>query len=326
ACCPRRLQGCLRTGRDSDEQAPMLKMLVRRAGQSVIVVILVTLFVFLTTFLTGDPAGLMLGEGATQQQIEEFRTRMGFDEPVLVQYGTFLWRAVRGDFGTSLYYQEPNVKLIAERLPATLQLAALSLSLGTALAIPAGVLAASRRNTWVDSLVMNFALVGQAAPVFWIGSLAIMFFSVMLGWFPASGRGTAAHLVLPTLTLAMFPLAYNVRLIRSSTLEVLGQDFMRTARAKGVPTAPLLFKHALRNAVGPSLTVIGIQLGTFVGGSVITETVFSWPGVGRLAIQAILTKDFPLLQTIVAFLALGFVLVNALVDIAQGFIDPRVRY
>jgi len=304
----------------------MLKMLVRRAGQSVIVVILVTLFVFLTTFLTGDPAGLMLGEGATQQQIEEFRTRMGFDEPVLVQYGTFLWRAVRGDFGTSLYYQEPNVKLIAERLPATLQLAALSLSLGTALAIPAGVLAASRRNTWVDSLVMNFALVGQAAPVFWIGSLAIMFFSVMLGWFPASGRGTAAHLVLPTLTLAMFPLAYNVRLIRSSTLEVLGQDFMRTARAKGVPTAPLLFKHALRNAVGPSLTVIGIQLGTFVGGSVITETVFSWPGVGRLAIQAILTKDFPLLQTIVAFLALGFVLVNALVDIAQGFIDPRVRY
>lgn len=304
----------------------MLKMLVRRAGQSVIVVILVTLFVFLTTFLTGDPAGLMLGEGATQQQIEEFRTRMGFDEPVLVQYGTFLWRAVRGDFGTSLYYQEPNVKLIAERLPATLQLAALSLSLGTALAIPAGVLAASRRNTWVDSLVMNFALVGQAAPVFWTGSLAIMFFSVMLGWFPASGRGTAAHLVLPTLTLAMFPLAYNVRLIRSSTLEVLGQDFMRTARAKGVPTAPLLFKHALRNAVGPSLTVIGIQLGTFVGGSVITETVFSWPGVGRLAIQAILTKDFPLLQTIVAFLALGFVLVNALVDIAQGFIDPRVRY
>lgn len=304
----------------------MLKMLVRRAGQSVIVVILVTLFVFLTTFLTGDPAGLMLGEGATQQQIEEFRSRMGFDEPVLVQYGTFLWRAVRGDFGTSLYYQEPNVKLIAERLPATLQLAALSLSLGTALAIPAGVLAASRRNTWVDSLVMNFALVGQAAPVFWIGSLAIMFFSVMLGWFPASGRGTAAHLVLPTLTLAMFPLAYNVRLIRSSTLEVLGQDFMRTARAKGVPTAPLLFKHALRNAVGPSLTVIGIQLGTFVGGSVITETVFSWPGVGRLAIQAILTKDFPLLQTIVAFLALGFVLVNALVDIAQGFIDPRVRY
>lgn len=304
----------------------MLKMLARRAVQAVFVVILVTLFVFLTTFLTGDPAGLMLGEGATQSQIEEFRTRMGFDRPLLVQYGSFLTRAVRGDFGVSLYFQESNVQLVAQRLPATLQLAALALGLGTLLAIPAGIVAAWRRNTWLDSLIMNVALVGQAAPVFWLGSLAIMVFSVMLGWFPASGRGTAAHLVLPTLTLAMFPLAYNVRLIRSSTLEVLNLDFIRTARAKGVAPRVVLFKHALRNAVGPSLTVIGIQLGTFVGGSVITETVFSWPGVGRLAIQAIVTKDFPLLQTIVAFLAIGFVLVNALVDIAQGAVDPRVRY
>ena len=304
----------------------MLKMLARRAVQAVFVVILVTLFVFLTTFLTGDPAGLMLGEGATQAQIAEFRTRMGFDQPLLVQYGSFLARAVQGDFGVSLYFQESNVGLVAQRLPATLQLAALALGLGTLLAIPAGIVAAWRRNTWLDSLIMNVALVGQAAPVFWLGSLAIMVFSVMLGWFPASGRGTAAHLVLPTLTLAMFPLAYNVRLIRSSTLEVLSLDFIRTARAKGVAPRAVLFKHALRNAVGPSLTVIGIQLGTFVGGSVITETVFSWPGVGRLAIQAIVTKDFPLLQTIVAFLAIGFVLVNALVDIAQGAVDPRVRY
>lgn len=304
----------------------MLVMLARRAVQAVFVVILVTLFVFLTTFLTGDPAGLMLGEGATQEQISEFRTRMGFDRPLLVQYATFLGRAVRGDFGTSLYYQESNVALVTQRLPATLQLAALSLTLGTLIAIPAGIIAAWRRNSWIDTAVMNFALIGQAAPVFWLGSLAIMVFSVMLGWFPASGRGTIAHLVLPTLTLAMFPLAYNVRLIRSSTLEVLGLDFIRTAKAKGVPSRLVLFKHALRNAVGPSLTVIGIQLGTFVGGSVITETIFSWPGVGRLAIQAIVTKDFPLLQTIVAFLAVGFVLVNALVDIAQGMVDPRLRY
>lgn len=304
----------------------MVTMLLRRALQAVVVVILVTLFVFLTTFLTGDPAGLMLGEGATQEQIQAFRTRMGFDDPLLVQYGSFLWRAVRGDFGTSLYYQESNIGLITTRLPATMQLAALSLSLGTLLAIPAGVIAAARRNSWVDGLVMNVALLGQAAPVFWIGSLAIMLFAVQLGWFPASGRGTLAHLVLPTFTLALFPLAYNVRLIRSSTLDVLSQDFMRTARAKGVPTRALLFKHALRNAVGPALTVIGIQLGSFVGGAVITETVFSWPGVGRLAIQAILTKDFPLLQTIVAFLAIVFVFVNAVVDIVQGFVDPRVRY
>ncbi|MCC6310065.1 MAG: ABC transporter permease [Trueperaceae bacterium] len=304
----------------------MLRMLVSRLGQGVIVVILVTLFVFLTTFLTGDPAGLMLGEGATQAQIQEFRQRMGFDRPLVAQYGSFLARAVRGDFGVSLYFQQSNMRLFAERLPATLQLAFLSLSLGTALAIPAGLIAGARRNTWIDSLVTNAALVGQAAPVFWVGSLAIMVFAVLLGWLPASGRGTPAHLVLPTLTLALFPLAYNTRLIRSSTLEVLGQDYVRTARAKGLPYYVVLFKHVLRNAIGPALTVIGIQLGTFVGGSVITETVFAWPGVGRLAIQAILTKDFPLLQTIVAFLAVGFVLVNVLVDVAYSFVDPRVRY
>lgn len=304
----------------------MLRMLVSRLGQGVIVVILVTLFVFLTTFLTGDPAGLMLGEGATQAQIQEFRQRMGFDRPLVAQYGSFLARAVRGDFGVSLYFQQSNMRLFAERLPATLQLAFLSLSLGTALAIPAGLIAGARRNTWIDSLVTNAALVGQAAPVFWVGSLAIMVFAVLLGWLPASGRGTPAHLVLPTLTLALFPLAYNTRLIRSSTLEVLGKDYVRTARAKGLPYYVVLFKHVLRNAIGPALTVIGIQLGTFVGGSVITETVFAWPGVGRLAIQAILTKDFPLLQTIVAFLAVGFVLVNVLVDVAYSFVDPRVRY
>ncbi len=304
----------------------MLRMLVSRLGQGVIVVVLVTLFVFLTTFLTGDPAGLMLGEGATQEQIQAFRQRMGFDRPLVTQYGSFLVRAVRGDLGVSLYFQQSNMQLFAERLPATLQLAFLSLALGTALAIPAGLIAGARRNTWIDSLVTNAALVGQAAPVFWVGSLAIMVFAVMLGWLPASGRGTPAHLVLPTLTLALFPLAYNTRLIRSSTLEVLGQDYVRTARAKGLPYYVVLFKHVLRNAIGPALTVIGIQLGTFVGGSVITETVFAWPGVGRLAIQAILTKDFPLLQTIVAFLAVGFVLVNVLVDVAYSLVDPRVRY
>lgn len=304
----------------------MLKMLVSRLGQGVIVVVLVTLFVFLTTFLTGDPAGLMLGEGATQEQIQAFRQRMGFDQPLILQYGSFLARAVKGDFGVSLYFQQPNVRLFAERLPATLQLAFLSLFLGTALAIPAGLIAGARRNTWIDSLVTNAALIGQAAPVFWVGSLAIMVFAVILGWLPASGRGTPAHLILPTITLSLFPLAYNTRLIRSSTLEVLGQDYVRTARAKGLPSYAVLFKHVLRNAIGPALTVIGIQLGTFVGGSVITETVFAWPGIGRLAIQAILTKDFPLLQTIVAFLAIGFVVVNVLVDLAYSLVDPRVRY
>lgn len=304
----------------------MSNLIFSRLVQGIIVIIGITFIVFMAMFLTGDPAALMLGEGASQAQIAEFRHRMGFDRPLLVQYGSFLARAAVGDFGMSLHFNQPNLQLVLERLPATIQLASISLLIGTTLAIPLGVMAAVHRNSWLDTLLMGVALVGQATPGFWLGIMLILVFAVNLGWFPASGRGTIAHLVLPALTLAVFPLASNVRLMRSSTLEVLHQDFVKTARAKGLKENIVLFKHVLRNALSPVLTMVGIQIGSFMGGAVITETIYSWPGVGRLVVQAIMTKDFPLVQTVVAFLALVFVAVNLLIDIAYTLVDPRVRY
>lgn len=291
-----------------------------------LVIIGVTFVVFLATFLTGDPAALMLGEGATTEQVEAFRHQMGFDRPLVVQYLSFLTRAARGDFGLSLHYKQPNVKLVLERLPATLELSALGLLIGFALAVPAGILAAVKRNSWFDTLIMAVALVGQATPVFWLGIMLILVFAVGLGWFPASGRGSFAHLVLPALNLSVFPLAYTVRLLRSTMVEVLGEDYIKTARAKGLKEALVVNKHALRNALSPVVTMVGIQIATFMGGAIIIETIFAWPGVGRLVVQAILTKDFPLVQTTVAFWAVVFVVVNLLVDIAYHILDPRVKF
>ena len=304
----------------------LLRVILFRLGQGVLVIIGVTLVVFLATFLTGDPAALMLGEGATAEQVEAFRHQMGFDRPLAVQYLSFLTRAARGDFGMSLHYRQPNVRLVLERLPATLELSALGLLIGFALAVPAGILAAVKRNTWFDTLIMGFSLLGQATPVFWLGIMLILVFAVGLGWFPASGRGGFAHLVLPALNLSVFPLAYTVRLLRSTMVEVLGEDYVKTARAKGLKEFLVVNKHALRNALSPVVTMVGIQIATFMGGAIIIETIFAWPGVGRLVIQAILTKDFPLVQTTVAFWAFVFVVVNLLVDIAYHILDPRVKF
>jgi peptide/nickel transport system permease protein len=304
----------------------LFRVIVYRLGQGVLVIIGVTFVVFLATFLTGDPAALMLGEGATTEQVEAFRHQMGFDRPLVVQYLSFLTRAARGDFGLSLHYKQPNVKLVLERLPATLELSALGLLIGFALAVPAGILAAVKRNSWFDTLIMAVALVGQATPVFWLGIMLILVFAVGLGWFPASGRGSFAHLVLPALNLSVFPLAYTVRLLRSTMVEVLGEDYIKTARAKGLKEALVVNKHALRNALSPVVTMVGIQIATFMGGAIIIETIFAWPGVGRLVVQAILTKDFPLVQTTVAFWAVVFVVVNLLVDIAYHILDPRVKF
>lgn len=304
----------------------LIKVILFRLLQGIFVIIGVTLIVFLATFLTGDPAGLMLGEGATNEQIQSFRQQMGFDRPLVVQYFSFLSKAVRGDFGMSLHYRQPNLKLVLERLPATLELSALALLIGFGLALPAGVLAAVKRNTWFDTLIMGIALMGQATPVFWLGIMLILVFAVGLGWFPASGRGTVRHLILPALNLSVFPLAYTVRLLRSAMVETLGEDYIRTARAKGLMERIVVNKHALRNALSPVITMVGIQIATFMGGAIIIETIFAWPGVGRLVIQAILTKDFPLVQTTVAFWAFIFVAVNLMVDITYHILDPRVKY
>jgi peptide/nickel transport system permease protein len=304
----------------------MSKMIAARLFQGVVVIVAVTFLIFLATFLTGDPAGLMLGENATQEQIEAFRQRMGFDRPLLVQYAAFLGRAVRGDFGTSLHFGEPNLALVVGRLPATIQLGGLALLLGLSLAIPLGIVAAVKRNSWLDAVALILGLLGQAIPAFWLGIMLILIFAVDLHWFPAAGRGGGlAHYILPTITLAAFPLALNVRMVRSSMLEVLGEEYVRTARSKGLRERTILYKHSLKNALNPVITLVGLQVGAFMSGSVVVETVFAWPGLGRLTVQAILTKDFPLVQTAVCFLALVFVVVNLVVDVLYFVIDPRVR-
>lgn len=301
-----------------------LKKLGFRLLQGIVVVIGVTLIAFLATFLTGDPAALMLGEGATAEEIAEFRTQMGFDRPLLVQYGEFLGDALHGDFGDSLYYKKPNVDLVMERLPNTVSLAAISLVVSLVLAVPLGVLAAKYHNSWADTSVMVLGLAGQAMPAFWLG-LMMMLFSVKLGVLPVSGMGSWKHYILPVISLSTFPLAQNLRMMRSSMLEVLGDDYIKTARSKGLTNLSVYCKHALKNSLKPVITQVGLQMGSFLGGAVVIETVFAWPGIGRLAVQAIQFKDFPLLQTVVAFLGFGFVIVNFIVDLIYAVIDPRVR-
>jgi peptide/nickel transport system permease protein len=307
----------------------MIRYIARRLVQGLFVVIGVTLISFGVLFLSGDPTALLLGDkqkGMSREQIAEFRSRMGFDRPWIVQYLEYMARASRGDFGDSYYHGVPNFNLIAEYLPATLELGGAALLFSLIVAIPAGVLAASQRGRPLDTLVMLGALFGQALPVFWLGLMLMLVFAVSLRWFPVSGRGGLTHLVLPAVTLAAFSIAQNARMIRSSMLEVLGQDFILTVRAKGLPTRVILYKHALKNAMIPVITLIAIQVGTLLGGAVITETIFAWPGIGRLIVQAIYTKDIPLVQASLIMLALVFVAVNLAVDLVYAYFDPRIRY
>jgi peptide/nickel transport system permease protein len=303
----------------------LLAYVIRRLLQTVLVLLGVTLLSFGTLFLSGDPTMLMVSESWDAQQIDEFRHRMGFDRPWYVQYGDFLSKAVRGDFGTSLRQQQPTFTLIAQRLPATLQLAGAAMAIALGVGLPVGVLAAIRRGSIWDNALMIGGLLGQSMPVFWLGLLLIMVFSVGLGWLPVAGADTPRHLVLPAVTLGLFSTAYIARMARSSMLEVLGRDYVRTARAKGLNFRGVVIGHALRNALIPLVTVVGLQFGALLGGAVITETIFAWPGVGRLTIQAIQSKDLPLVQACVVLLASIFVLVNLAVDLVYTYLDPRIR-
>ncbi|MGI8687844.1 MAG: ABC transporter permease [Thermomicrobiales bacterium] len=303
----------------------MLRYIVRRLGQTILVLFGVTALSFGTLFLSGDPTLLMVPETFSAQQVEAFRHQMGFDRPWYVQYGDFLRKAIHGDFGVSLRQQQPTFTLIMQRLPATVELAIAALVIAVCIGLPLGILAAIHRGTAWDSMLMLGGLVGQSLPVFWLGLLLIMIFSVRLGWFPVSGIGGPKHLVLPAVTLGLFSTAYLARMARSSMLEVLGQDYVRTARAKGLRQRAVIIQHALRNALIPLMTVVGLQIGALLGGAVITETIFAWPGIGRLTIQAIQGKDLPLVQACVTFLAAIFVFVNLAVDILYTRLDPRIR-
>lgn len=303
----------------------MAAYILRRLVQTVLVILGVSALSFGSMFLSGDPTMVMASESWTRQQVDDFRHQMGFDRPWLVQYLDFLSRAVRGDFGVSLRQQQPVSQLLLQRLPATFELAAAAMVIAVGIGIPAGVVAATRRNTPVDRSLMLGALLGQSMPVFWLGLLLAMIFAVMLGWFPVAGRGGWQHLVLPATSLGLFSVAYNARMTRSAVLETLGQDYIRTAQAKGLSSVRVLTRHALRNALIPIVTVAGLQFGTLLGGAVITETIFAWPGVGRLTIQAIQGKDLPLVQASVTFLATIFVVLNLFIDLLYVVLDPRVR-
>lgn len=299
--------------------------LLRRLGQSVLVLLGVSFVVFFILYLTGDPALVLLPPDATAEDIRKFREDMGFNDPFIVQYGRFLGGALRGDFGQSVRHGEPAFPLVLERLPATFQLSGAALLVALALAIPAGVLSAVRRNTLMDYVATVVALLGQSMPTFWLGIMLILVFSVQFNLLPSSGRGGLEHLVLPAVTLGLFTTARITRLTRSGMLEVLNQDYIRTARAKGVSGQPVVWKHAFKNAAIPIVTIVGIELGTLLGGSVITETIFAWPGVGRLSVQAIYNRDYPVVQAAVFLLASTFVLVNLVVDVLYTYLDPRIR-
>lgn len=318
--------------RRADVQQPegcflMRSYLLRRLALILPVVLGVATFVFLIIHLVpGDPVELMLGETAQQADKAELRKELGLDQPLIEQYAAFLGRALRGNLGRSLHYGQSVASLIAARLPATLELALASMLVAVIIALPAGILSATRPNSWADNAAMVGALLGVSMPNFWLGPLLIIVFSLKLGWLPIVGREGPAHLVLPAVTLGTALAAILTRMTRSTLLEVIQDNYIVTARAKGLSERRVIWKHALTNALIPVLTVMGLQFGALLSGSIIVETIFSWPGVGRLTIQAILARDYPLVQGCILVIALGYVLASLLVDCLYACVDPRIRY
>ncbi|MFD8421752.1 ABC transporter permease [Streptomyces sp. NPDC059466] len=303
----------------------LLRTVLIRFGTALLVLLCTATVSFFLVRLSGDPVKLLLPPDATAQQEDVLRGSLGLDRPLVTQYLDFLWGLPRLDFGNSLFYNEPVRTVLADRLPATLQLAAAALVVTLVIAIPAGIFAAMRRGRASDRGVMTMVLLGQSTPPFWVGILLILVFAVGLHALPASGYGTFAHLVLPAITLAVYSVAVVARLLRSSLVDVLSSDHIRTARAKGFGPLKVVLTHGLRNASLPVVTVVGLEVGSLLGGAILTEQVFSWPGIGQLTIEAISHRDFPLVQATVLLFAATFVVVNLLVDLSYSFLDPRVR-
>jgi len=303
----------------------VLEFVTRRLLHTALVTLGVVTLAFVALRLSGDPAATMLPGDASVDELRHLRRTLGLDQPLHVQYVVFLAGAVRGDFGESFRHQQPAFGLVLERLPATLELAFAALLLAVVVALPLGIVAALYRGRAADMLAMGFAVVGQATPYFWMGIMLILVVSVELGWLPTSGRGGWPHLILPAVTLGTHFAASLARLTRTSMLEVLGQNFVTTARAKGLGEPRVVLAHALKNAAVPVVTLIGLQFGMLLGGAVVTETIFAWPGVGRLAVQSIFVRDYPVVQAGVLVLALVFVAINLAVDLLYGTLDPRIR-
>ena len=304
----------------------MLPFLARRLALTLVVLLGVATLVFsLIHLVPGDPAQAMLGEGAAPEDIAQLRARLGLDRPLVEQYGTYMRGLVSGDLGTSLRTQQPVTAQIAERIPATAELAGAAMLVAVTLAVPLGVIAAVWRGTWVDQSAMALALAGISVPGFWLGPLLALVFAVELGWLPVSGRGSLAHLVLPAITLGTALAAILARMTRARVLEELREQYVVAARARGATRARAVLAHALRNSLIPVVTILGLQLGAVLTGSIITETIFSWPGVGRLLIQSINFRDYPMVQGCILLIAVTYVAMNLLTDIVYGWLDPRIR-
>ncbi|RMF93940.1 MAG: ABC transporter permease [Nitrospinota bacterium] len=304
----------------------MRTYILRRMLQAGLVGLAVSFITFIFLHLATDPALLLLPPEATKEDIAVFRKAMGLDKPLYVQYLQFLLNIARGDLGTSYVIKKPAAALIAERMPATIQLAVAGMAVTLAIGIPLGVISAVKRYSWIDNVATIGGVVGQAMPLFWLGLMLIIIFGVKLRLLPISGRGTWLHLVLPAVSLGSYLAPVTLRLTRSGMLDVLTQDYIRTARAKGLSERIVLYKHALRNAAIPVVTIIGLQMGGLLNGAIVTETVFAWPGVASLTIRAIRVGDYPLVQASVLIFAWIIVLANLLADVAVAYIDPRIRY
>jgi peptide/nickel transport system permease protein len=290
-----------------------------------VVAVGVSLVVFALVHLSGDPVLLMVSSDAPPDVVATTRHALGFDRPLREQFADYVTRAARGDLGVSLRSSLPVATLVRQRLPATVELTVAALLIAVVVAVPAGIVSAVKRGSALDRLAMVGAVAGQAVPIFWLALLLIAFFGVYLRWLPVFGRGSLAHLVLPAVSLSTVILGRLARLVRSSMLEVLGQDYVRTARAKGVGEVRVLAGHALKNAAIPIVTLLGLQFAQLLGGAVVTETIFAWPGIGRLVVEAIFNRDFPVVQGVVLVVSLIFVAVNLLVDLAYAALDPRIR-
>jgi peptide/nickel transport system permease protein len=304
----------------------MQRYFLTKLGQSVLLVFGVLLLVFSMVRVTGDPAALMMSREASPEDLEEFRERMGFNDPTLVQFGRFMSGAIVGDFGNSLHFNTPAMPMVLERLPATLQLALTALILAVVVGVPFGLIAGFNPGSFIDNIARGMALLGQSIPNFWLALIMISFFAVGLGWFPSFGRDEWKSVIMPAFVLGLPVMGQIVRLTRSSVLEIRGEDYIRTARSKGLERNTIYSKHVFRNVAIPLVSVIGIQFGYLLGGSIYIEAIFSWPGMGQLLEQSIGWRDFPLVQALAVFTAVVVLALNLLTDMAYALIDPRIRY
>lgn len=304
----------------------MGRYILKRLLLGIVSIIGVSIIIFVATRLSGDVTFLMLPENATKEDIVALRVSLGLDKPIPVQYLIFIEHVIRGDFGTSIIYKSPAMSLVFTRLPATIELAVTAFLITIILGIPIGVLSAVKRRKWIDKLGTVFALIGQSMPTFWVGIMLILVFSVTLGWLPTSGRGGVEYLIMPAFTLGWYSVAAVMRLTRSGMVDSLENEYIKLARLKGNPEWIVVWKHALRNALIPVITMSGMQLATLLGGAVVVETVFGWPGLGKLIMDAITSRDYPLVQAGIFLTSSIFVVCNLVVDLLYGVIDPRIVY